>query len=269
SLKPGAEWLIENVLKEQDPEKETKLRVATNGSVNYYLRHWSDRAHPVYTRYYDRGGKDWDYGVYFCNYISPFQLNNGLWPPAGTIKTIEVDGVPVCAIVKRESKEDLEAIQLVQQRDFLNGIPRLEEVNSKFPNNEFVKLKLGEAYLMTRQFARVYELMDECLEIYPDYDKALNIKGVAYMESGDMENARSTFLRITRINHRFAPAFHNLGLLCVRMRPPDVVTAIDYFEKAILANKVYRPSYQALAAIYKQQGRLEEAAQYENAANSL
>ncbi len=269
SLKPGTEWLIDNVLDENDRQGEAPLTISTNGSITYYLRHASDKASPVYTRYYERSERDWDYGVYFCNYIDPFQLKNGLWPPAGTIHTIDVNGVPVCAVVERETREDLEAIRMIQQRDFLNGIPRLEKVNRDFPANEAVKLRLAEAYLQTRQFARAVEVMDECLEIYPDYDKALNLKGVAYLESGDLENARTTFLLITNINYRFAPAFHNLGLLYIRMQPPDVNTAISYFQQSITANRAYKPSYLALAMIYRQQGRLEEAQYYENAANSL
>ena len=163
----------------------------------------------------------------------------------------------------------MEGIKLILQRDFLNGIPKLEEVNRKYPNNEIVKLRLAEAYIQTRQFAKAQDVMDECLQIYPDYDKALNMKGVAYMESGDLQNALTTFLKITRINYRFASAYHNLGLLYMRTQPPDVTTAINYFEKAIQTNRTYKPSYLALVSIYRQQGRLEEARRYENAANSF
>jgi len=269
SLKPGTEWLVENVLKDKEPAGDTKIKIATNGSITYYLRELTDQTAPLYTRYYDRGEKDWDYAVYFCNYINPFQLNNGLWPPAGTINTIDVNGVPVCAIIKRESKEDYEAIQMIRRRDFLNGIPRLEEVNRKYPNNEIVKLRLAEAYLQTRQFDKVHTVIDECLEIYPNYDKALNMKGISYMEAGELEKARTTFLQIIRINYRFATAYHNLGLLYARLQPPDIGTATSYFKKAIKTNSNYKQSYLALATIYRQQGRLAEAEQLEKIANSL
>jgi tetratricopeptide (TPR) repeat protein len=269
SLRPGVEWLIENRLRDAVPPGDEKIRVATNGSVTYYLRHLDKTTYPLYTRYYDRGEYDWDYAVYFCNYIDPFQLTHKLWPPAGTIKTIDVDGVPVCAIVERKSKEDMEAIQRVLNRDFTNGIPMLEEVNRKDTTNEIVKLRLAEAYLQTGQFDKVHRVMDECLRIYPDYDKALNLKGVAYLETGNLDQARSTFLHITRVNYRFVSAYHNLGLVCMHMQPPEVAMAISYFQQAIRTNSSYRPSYLALAAIYRQQGRLQEAQQYENAANRL
>ncbi len=269
SLRPGAEWLIENRLKNAAPPEDKKIRVATNGSVTYYLRHMEASTVPVYTRYYDRGEDDWDYAVYFCNYLDPYQLTHGLWPPSGTIKTIDVDGVPVCAVVERKSKADMEAIKMVLNRDFVHGIPALEEVNRKYTANEIVKLRLAEAYLQTGQLDKVQKVMDECLKIYPDYDKALNLKGVAYLQAGDLNQARSTFLHIIRVNYRFVSAYHNLGLLCMHMDPPDVQTAISYFQQAIQTNRAYRPSYQALATIYRQMGRVKEARQYENAANSL
>jgi tetratricopeptide (TPR) repeat protein len=269
SLKQGSEWLAENVLRDVEPDENNKVLVATNGSVTYYLRHFSDRAHPVYTRYYDRAERDWDYAVYFCNYIHPYQLKNGLWPPAGTIHTIDIKGVPVCAIVKRETKEDMEAIGLIRQRDYLNGLARLEVVNREYPTSEVVKLRMAEGYLATGQMDKAISVCNECLEIYPDYDKALNLKGVAQMEKGDLESARQTFLKIIRINYRFAPAYHNMGLYFMRLPQPDVQSAVTYFQRCINVNRAYKPSYLALAAIYRQQGMIDQAVQYENAANSL
>ena len=269
SLKPGADWLIANRLVNAVPPEGKKIRVATNGSVTYYLRHLKKTTLPIYTRYYDRGEYNWDYAVYFCNYIDPYQLTHGLWPPSGTIKTIDVDGVPVCAVVERKSKADMEAIEMVKNRDYTHGIPALEEVNRRDTANEIVKLRLAEAYLQTGQLDKVHRVMDECLRIYPDYDKALNMKGLAYLQAGDINQARSTFLHIIRVNYRFVSAYHNLGLVCMHMDPPDVQMAINYFQQAIQTNRAYRPSYMALAAIYRQLGRIQEARQYENAANAL
>jgi tetratricopeptide (TPR) repeat protein len=237
--------------------------------VDYYLRQFGDKVRTRYTRYYDRGQYDWDYAVYSCNYINPYQLKNGLWPPEGTIHTIDVNGIPVCAVVKRTSKEDYRAISLIRQRDLVKGIPALEAVNRKYPNNEVVKLRLAEAYIQTRNFEKVHEVVAECLTIYPDYDKALNLKGVAYLQSGDFENAIETFRKIIRINYRFASAYHNLGLCYINMRPPEVEMALESFQKAIDVNAGYKPAYQAIASILHQMGRTQEANQYQSAADAL
>ena len=163
----------------------------------------------------------------------------------------------------------MEAIQLIRQRDYLTGIPALEEVNRKNPNSEIVKLRLAEAYLQTGHFHKVHPLMEECLNIYPNYYKSLNMKGIAYMEAGDLNKASTTFRQIIRINYRFATAYHNLGLLAMRQKSPDVAMAINYFRQAIQTNSNYRPAYLALATIYRQQGREAEAQRLENIANQL
>ena len=265
SLRQGTEWLIENVLEEN--KTGDTLKIASNANIHYYLRHHRHLATPLYTRYYDRAAFDWDYAVYYCNYIDPYQLKNGLWPPDGTIHTIQVGNAPVCAIVKRETKKDLEAIQYFERRDFARAIPMMEEVNREFPHGEYIKLRLAEAYIQTGELQKAHDMVDECLEIYPNYDKALNIKGVAYLQANDLSNAINTFLSVTRINYRFATAYHNLGLAYFRQNNVD--TALKYFQRAIEVNFRYKPSYLAIAEILNQQGRTQEAKQYLDAAESL
>jgi tetratricopeptide (TPR) repeat protein len=265
SLRQGTEWLIENVLEEQ--ETADTLTVASNANIHYYLRHHRHLASPLYTRYYDRAAYDWDYAVYFCNYIDPYQLRNGLWPPDGTIHTIQVGDAPICAVVKRETKKDYEAIQYFRRGDLERAIPLLEEVNREFPRGEYVKLRLAESYVQMGEFQRAHEVVNECLEIYPDYDKALNVRGIAYLQANDLGNAINTFLAVTRINYRFATAYHNLGLSYFRQN--NVETALTYFNKAIEVNSRYKPSYLAIAEILSRLGRTQEAQQYMNAAESL
>ena len=266
SLRQGSEWLIKNILTEV--KQGEKIKVATNASVNYYFRHYKDKVTTMYTRYYDRGSYDWDYAVFFCNYIDPYQLKNNIWPPYKTIHTIEVDHVPVCAVVKRESKQDWEGISMLDHQDPEHGIPVLEEVIKKEPCNEIAMLRLGEAYIQTGQFADAHRVLDKCLKIYPDYDKALNLKGIAYMQSEKYNEAISIFIHIvTKVNYRFVTAYHNLAVLYLRQNDPE--TAKSYLRKAIDVNTNYKPAYQAMAEILMRQGLTAEANKYIQAANAL
>jgi tetratricopeptide (TPR) repeat protein len=266
SLRQGSEWLIENIL--PGVPADTKIRVATNASVNYYFRHHTDKVATQYTRYYDRGAYDWDYAVYFCNYIDPYQLKNNIWPPYKTIHTIEVDHVPICAVVKRESKKDLEGLQLLDQRNYVSAIPILEEVIRKEPYNEIVMLRLGEAYIQMNQFDDALRIINKCLGIYPDYDKALNLKGIAYMQQEQYNEAISTFIYIvTKVNYRFITSYHNLALIYLRKNDPE--TAKNYLRKAIDINNSFKPAYLLMADILNRQGLTNEAKQYMQIANTL
>ena len=268
SLRQGSEWFIQNILPEEPKEKEEKILIATNASVGYYFRHHKDQVTTTYTRYYDRGSYNWDYAIYFCNYIDPYQLKNGIWPPLKTIHTVEVDHVPVCAVVKRMSKMDYHAISMIDQKDFENGIPMLEEVAEEEPRNEIVLLKLSEAYIQTMQYDKAIRTVDRCLEIYPDYDKALNLKGIAYMQNQEFNKAQAVFnYIISKVNYRFVTAYHNLALIYIRQN--DAETAKNYLRKAIEVNSGYRAAYLLMAEILKQQGLTNEANQYLQVANSL
>jgi tetratricopeptide (TPR) repeat protein len=268
SLRQGSEWLIQNVVEKESKEREDKIIVATNASIGYYFRHYQDQVQTTYTRYYDRGAYDWDYAVYFCNYINSYQLKNNIWPPYKTIHTIDVDHVPICAVVKRESKMDYQGIRMINRQDYLNGIPLLEEVIKKEPYNEIAMLKLTEAYIQTMQYDNAVSTIDQCLEIYPDYDKALNLKGITYMQKEDYDQAMSIFIHIVnKVNYRFVTAYHNLALISIRKQ--DVETAKNYLRKAIEVNSNYQPAYLLMAEILKQQGLTNEANQYLQVANSL
>ena len=266
SLRQGSEWLIENIV--PGIPVGTKIRVATNASVNYYFRHYTDKVSTQYTRYYDRGSYDWDYAIYFCNYIDPYQLKNNIWPPYKTIHTIEVDHVPICAVVKRESKKDYEGLKLLDQKDFANAIPILEEVIKKEPYNEIVMLRLGEAYIQIEQYNEAHRILDKCLKIYPDYDKALNLKGIAYMQNEKYNDAISVFIHIvTKVNYRFVTAYHNLAVIYLRQNDPE--TAKSYLRKAIDVNSSYKPAYLTMAEILNRQGLTNEAKRYMQVANTL
>lgn len=268
SLRQGSEWFIKNILPQESKEKEEKIIIATNASIGYYFRHHQDQVTTTYTRYYDRGSYNWDYAIYFCNYIDPYQLKNGIWPPLKTIHTIDVDHVPICAVVKRESKMDYQAISLIDQKDFENGIPMLEEVAEREPHNEIVLLKLAEAYIQTMQYDKAIRVVDHCLEIYPDYDKALNLKGITFMQNQEFDKAMSVFnYIISKVNYRFVTAYHNLALIYLRQN--DAETAKNYLMKAIEVNSGYKPAYLLMAEILKQQGLTNEANQYLQVANSL
>jgi tetratricopeptide (TPR) repeat protein len=267
SLKQGCEWLIDNVISKKPADNSGKIRVASNASISYYFRNYTDRVIPFYTRYYDRGGDNWDYAVFFCNYISPDQLKNNLWPPYNTIYTVRVDTVPVCAVVERKSKKDFEAISMVDQKNYVDGIPLLEEVVREEPLNELALIKLSEAYIAVMEYQRAIEAATRCLKIYPDYDKALNLIGIAYLNQGDADKAINTFIEITRINYRFVSAYHNIGLAYIRKN--DIETAKIYFKKAIEVNQNFKPSYLAMAEILNRQGLTEEANRYMQVANTL
>ena len=101
---PAIKWLEkEGILNDRD-----EITLATNHgySGRYYTRNY-DNVKALYTRYYDRLSRDWDYAIYVNVYIDQAEIKNDQFPPSGTIHTIDVNGKPMCAIVKRPSKASI------------------------------------------------------------------------------------------------------------------------------------------------------------------
>jgi hypothetical protein len=152
SLKPGSDWLIKNVIEARDASSEP-LKIITNAPAlitNYYFKDHLDKVSTAYTRYYDRGMHDWDYAVFFCNYIDPYQIRTGIWPPKNTVYEVKVDDVIVGAVVKRENKDDFVGTGILSQglneRNMLlinDGLTILERAAAYDPNNEVAWMNLA------------------------------------------------------------------------------------------------------------------------------
>ena len=101
---PAVKWMEkEGIINNGD-----EIKIGTNHSYSgrYYTRNY-DNVQVVYTRYYERLNKEWDYAIYINVYIDQAEIKNEQFPPAGTIHTIDVNGMPMCAIVKRPSKASI------------------------------------------------------------------------------------------------------------------------------------------------------------------
>ncbi len=267
SLKGGSEWLIKNRIMPAADTAQKKIIVASNAPIGYYFRNRKETVKTTYTRYYSRGHHDWDYAILVNNFINPYQLTHDLYPPKNTIHTIDVNGLPVCAVVERESKHDYRGHRLLAARQYSAAIPVLKQAISENPANEAALLDLAQAYLEAVQYEESLDQINRCLQLYPDYDKALNLMGIAYLNQKNLDKAMNAFRKTIRVNEKFVTAYHNLAL--VYLRKNDIYTAIEFFRKAIQVNSRYKPSYLALAHIYRSQGNQDLAARYEQAAKGL
>ena len=188
SLKPASDYFIRAILPQLESTKGHPVRVVSNFSIAYYFREYKDQVQTLYSRYYDRGKYDWDYAILYCNYLHPYQLNNGLWPPKNTIHEMKVDDVVVAAIVERKNRDDYlgsktlaEAMEEQNEEKLRKALLYLQSAVEYDPNNEIALLELGNAYSAFLQFDEARSTMDKLLEVYPDYDKAYNVKGYSYL----------------------------------------------------------------------------------------
>ena len=271
SLRPAADHFIDSILPGLEASQDNPVRVVSNFTIEYYFRDHRDQVKPFYSRYYDRGKRDWDYAILYCNYIHPFQLNNGFWPPKNTIHEIKVDDVVVAAIVERKNKDDhlgssllAEGMQEQDATKLDRAIKLLESAVEYDPNNESAYLELGNAYSAFLRFEDARSIMDQLLEIYPEYDKALNIKGYTYLVESEwkqdialVDEAIGIINQAIRSNYKFYSGYYNLGL-CYGLKD-DRDNAEYNFKQAIRFNGKFKAAYDKLADLYDFYGDKELA----------
>jgi tetratricopeptide (TPR) repeat protein len=269
TLRAGSEWLIENKINKTVVPEGKKIIVATNLSINtlYYFRHLKDKVQVIYIRYYERGDKDWDYAILANSYINPYQLKKRIWPPANTIKTIDVDGMPVCAILERKDKNDLMGYKLLSAGNAQEAIKYFNAAIAHDKKYEMEYFNLAQAYLNLGDNDNAIRAASECLKLYPNYDRALNQLGIAYFNKKEFESSFQVFERNMSLNPKNVVAFYYSGLIFAQNN--DFKTSLSYLEKSLKVNAQYKPSYYLIARILSLQGNQAEAKRYIDYANSL
>jgi tetratricopeptide (TPR) repeat protein len=271
SLRPAADYFLEEILPGIKTDPVNPVKIVSNSGIGYYFRNHTDQVKATYSRYYDRGKYDWDYAILYCNYVHPYQLNNGLWPPKNTIKEIKVDDVVVAAIIERKNKADFQGSTLLGEgiREQNGGkiteaIVFLEEAIGYDPNNEIAYLELGNAYNSFFRFVEARAAMDHLLELYPDYDKAHNLKGYSYILESEvtdnyllLEDAIAHINMAINSNYKFYSGYYNLGIAYGLKN--DMDNAIYNLKQAIRYNGRFAAAYQKLAEIYDYTGNKDQA----------
>ncbi len=281
SLKPASDHFIEAILPQLEGSKDKPIRVVSNFNIDYYFRAHKDQVQTLYSRYYDRGKYDWDYAILYCNYLHPSQLKNGLWPPKNTIYEVKVDTVVVAAIVERKNRDDFlgsmllaEAMGEQNEAKLNRALLNLKSAVEYDPNNEIALLELGNAYSAFLQFTEARNTMDHLLEVYPDYDKAFNIKGYSYLIEAEFTRNADLLDEAIRIinlaissNYKFYSGYYNLGLCYAQKDDRD--NAEYNLKQAIRYNAKFKQAYIKLAELYDFYGDNDLASQVRERASRL
>ncbi len=146
----------------------------------------------VYVKYSDRYAKKWDYGIFLTRTIDKGYLQNGYFPPAGTIETIKADGAPICAIVKKTPGADYsyQATQYFNAKDFNNAIIYYQKALTEDPKNETVYINYAISLASTGRMKEAIDAINQGLK-YTPFDIGLyDILSKLYEAVGDTHDAQ-------------------------------------------------------------------------------
>lgn len=261
SMREGAEWLQQHI-KKTEPGK--KVIVGGNFPIQWYFRN-DENIEFRYVPYQNRSEYDWDYLVVANSYIPPAQLRNKTFPPSNTIHTVEADGVPVCAVMERETKDDLEGLNALEKGDNIKSALLLEKAIGADPQNEWICYKFAQALAAQQLNVRAVQVLNKSIEINPGFEPALMMLGAQALTEGETIRAANYYKKAIRANRKYFDAYVQLAGIYTET---NVDVARKILKDCLLINSKYKPALRALADTYRQTAP-EVARKYDELINTL
>lgn len=244
SMRKGAEWL-QQYLKNK-PTNDAVI-VGGNFPIQWYFRNEKETRF-IYFPWQRRSEYNWDYAIVANSYIPPSQLTNGVWPPKNTIHTVLVDGIPVCAVVERVTKCDWEAIDAQKSGDNIKSVLLFENAIKFDPQNELICYNFAEVLLANGNEGQAIEVLNKSLQINPEYEKALILLGDMAKKKDNTNAAIDFYARAIKANRKYYAAYPKLAGLYAES---DVSRARKILKDCLKLNSGYKPALEALAETYR------------------
>ena len=221
STEEASEWLIQYLNSNEKKTKE-KINIVTNrvDITQYCFRKDTSKINVLYSSYRNIMEKNWDYGIIINTQIDAYLLQNTLWPPKGTIHTIDVNGFPICAIIKRDNKYEYLGYKAQKENNIDSALIYYNKLKQDSSTIELSYKKLGYLHHRSGNIDSAYYY----------YQKALK----KYSEDCDM--LAQTGLILTR-KHKTKEALSYLQK-SLQIRP-DNITALSALVQLYYQNKDY------------------------------
>lgn len=215
SLKASSDWFKKNVQLPSD--RKTVIVTQFPDGVSYYFRK-DTNVKVIYSRYYEKYSKDWDYALFGNVYVNRFQLQQGLYPPDGNLYSPAVDGYPVSCVVRRPTKKELKGFELEKENRIPEALQVFEEYTAEYPANEEVWSRMAKLYYVTKQYDKVLESAEKALSLHPALNEALYMQAMAYIKGGNYPAALSATERMLAQNSVSVDAHYLKALVYFSMK---------------------------------------------------
>lgn len=261
SMRAGAKWLEQHL---KDHPTGKKVIVGGNFPIQWYFRKDKDIQF-IYIPYQTRSEYDWDYAIIANSYIPPVQLKNKTWPPANTIYTITADGIPVCAVLERVTKDDLLGLRELNKGDNIKSAYLLEKAIERDPQNEWIIYKFAQALAAQGKNQQAIEAFNQSLTINPEFEPSLMMLAAQAQIENDYVLAANYYKKTIRANRKYLDAYVQLAGLYAET---NVDMARKVLKDCLNVNSRYKPALKALADTYRK-SKPDVARKYDQLINAI
>ena len=240
----ASEWLIDYLT---NCKKDSALIKAT------FSVSWQFRNHPgfltSYFRNEERSQYEWDYAIINNRYIPPYKLKNNEWPPENTIYTVKVDGVPVCAVLERRTRDDYLGYCALRDGKIKEAVYKFEQALKINDEDEMIFYNFARALYTDGQYAKADSVLLKALTINPGFEPVLMYLGNIARVRKETVKAEAYYRKVISLNRKYYKAYVDLSGLVAEV---NVVQARQILRKCLIINPAYKPAIEALADSYRQ-----------------
>jgi glycosyltransferase involved in cell wall biosynthesis/tetratricopeptide (TPR) repeat protein len=213
---------------------------------------------PVYIRYNDRYSKDWDYCIMFSRFVDAAQLTSGNWPPEETIHTIDVDGVPIAAILKRKTKKDLAGFELMKAKDYAGAKSMFLESLAEYPGNELVWAEMVRLYEAEGKTDSAVDAGKKVIAKNPGDIGTYQELGGIFIKEKKVDSAINLYKRL----EQYSPAYSHFFLAYTYAMTGNANAAFDEIDKSLVADPFNEQAYKLGIQLAQQTRNFGKAEEY-------
>jgi tetratricopeptide (TPR) repeat protein len=257
----ASDWLINYI---EQKNIAGKVKVKATYSVQWQFRNQPE-IETSYFRWEERSMSDWDYAIVVNRYISPYQLNNKIWPPKNAIHIIYADEVPICAVIERKTKDDLSGYKALTEGRFKEAVNFYSKVFPVDDGDEMNFYNFAAALYKEGQYLKADSVLKKGLEKSPEFELILMYLGNIAKAQGKTDDAIGYYEKVIKANRKYFEAYVGLAKeIGVR----DIMKARSVLRTCLKMSPHYKPAIVALADTYRHSDP-DIAKKYDELANSI
>lgn len=190
SMREATEWVVANA----EPKTNGEPTIVGSWhieSTKYFLRNDSARFATRFVRWGQRYEYDWDYLVFPITGISGNYLLSHSFPPSDCVHTVDVDGVPIALVLKRQTKDDLRGVQLLKEGHVDSAAMLFSNALQMSPDNVTALSNMANIELQRGNYDKCIDFCNRLNDADPSNQQGQQLLVYAYLNSGRQQEAAS------------------------------------------------------------------------------